>query len=230
MRKWGTPTMKTLLLALLVLTATPCFAASITFDLNYVYTGAVPAGEPPWLRATFSDAAPGVVNLRLESFLDGSEFVGGQYNTKKPFNSVGGWLFNFNPSKDLSKLSIMSAGGSNPADGVATAVSGFGAAAGTGSYDILFAWESGGRFAAGQNALYTISGLTGLSVADFNYLSAGGAKQFHSAAHIQRLENGASAWVGDRGTSTPVPEPATLLLMGGGLLGLGFFGRRRARK
>jgi hypothetical protein len=54
---------------------------------------------------------------------------------------------------------------------------------------------------------------------------------YHYAAHIADFTNGRdddSAWFSDKATS-PVPEPATLMLLGSGLLGLAGF-RRKIKK
>ena len=42
-------------------------AQAIDFGLNYVYDGAEPEGDPPWLIATFTDKSDGVVQLALDA-------------------------------------------------------------------------------------------------------------------------------------------------------------------
>src|SRR5439155_15011833 len=64
---------------------------------------------------------------------------------------------------------------------------------GDGLYDLHFIFASGGDltnwFSGGDSAVYLITGISGLTAADFQYQSApsGGIGPFYAAAHVQRL-------------------------------------------
>jgi len=63
---------------------------------------------------------------------------------------------------------------------------------------------------------------------DFNFLDSGG--NLFVAVHIGSIgENDDSLWVGSGNGTPPIPEPGTILLLGGGLLGLALYGKRRMK-
>lgn len=101
---------------------------------------------------------------------------------------------------------------------------------GDGWFDILFDFppppgSQNARFTAGETVVYDITYTGPIDVNSFDFSSApgGGNGTFLSAAHVQQTGGGSgSGWIG-----AAVPEPATALLLGGGLVALAA-GRRRS--
>ena len=65
-----------------------------------------------------------------------------------------------------------------------------------------------------NNVVFVLTGVSGLSESDISHVSF----QYGTATNEPNVPGG-----------TPVPEPATLLLLGSGLMGMGWFGRKRLK-
>lgn len=164
--------------------------------------GPPPSGTAPWVTTTFqNDASAGGVLLTISGAdLAGSEKLDTLYFNLNPADNVNNLTFAFQ--------SEASPNGNVPAQAtISTGEDAF-MADGDGKYDISFAFSTANQasFMNGDSITYLISGISGLTAADFDYLStpAGGAGPFYAAAHIQAIGSGATgAWV-----DPAVPEPA----------------------
>lgn len=102
---------------------------------------------------------------------------------------------------------------------------------GDGLYDIFidFSSDLADRLEPGEVIIFDLTSTTlGFTSDSFLVFSApaGGNGPFQAAAHIQSLPNGQSDWISDQ----PIPEPASLLLLGTGLIGVATGVRKRLRK
>ena len=216
----------------LIAFATSSQATIISWDLNYEFSGGTqPESEKrPWLRATFDDenATKGDVRLTMEAvYLTGGEFV-------------SDWYFNYSPPpRRITFTGFYSI--SYSGDFPVFSQNGFNVAGGR-LFDIRFPFPTSNgnsdRFMSGDKAIVEFSGeelsgseITAITANSFNFLSQGhaGNGNQHTAAHVQGigLDNKSSGKIGD---IAPVPEPATLLLLGVGLVGLAGFGRKKLIK
>jgi len=196
-------------------------ASSITYDFDHEFSsGTPPAGAAPWLQAVFSDAGANTVQLTLSTLnLTGSEFV-------------SGWYFNLNPAFSTADLTISQTGmgGAFDAPSISRGTDAF-KADGDGKYDLLFSFGTAGdasqRFTSGDSITFTLSGITGLNAADFNYMSApaGGHGPYVAATHVQSIDGNYSGWLDPSTTldsgDVQVPDGyLTIVLLGMGCVAI----------
>jgi len=200
-------------------------AATVTFEYTESFGAVSPDGPAPWATSVFDDGGTaGSVTLTMS--------VAAGVNLA----DVTAMYFNLDPLLDPDSLFFSRTGGTGPADTntniitPATATGNQLQADGDGIYDILFDFppppgQQAARFNAGENLVYEITGIPGLTADSFNFFAtpAGGFGPYLSVARFQDtgpLQED-SDWVG------AVPVPAAVWLFGSGLLGLVGIARRR---
>jgi hypothetical protein len=227
-------------------------ASTITFNLNYVYTGHLPNSSPQYLNATFRDGADctaqagaggdcaiGTVELALSSSLEN----GDEFFTNFFFSTSN------NTAVTTTYTALLAGGiGDDPtvlpylADGRAAAGNG-------GNYDVRIDFDqapTGDRFNDLDSLLFTITG-SAITASTFNVAAPGtpAGTTYYAAAHLQGItstQRTCSAWVVDANgansntgagsandgscTATVPDSGSTLALLGVAMMGLGYLRSR----
>jgi hypothetical protein len=178
----------------------------VTFELTTEFSGGqTPTSPGPWGTAVFDDGGgTGTVTLTISTNLagDASAFV-------------TGWYFNFDPSLDLSALSI-TGGRGLPDDSINIGSNAF-QADGDGLYDIHLGFDNAppaNRFDGTDSTIFTITSSEAITASSFDFLSfpAGGHGPFTHAGRIQGtgVDDMGSGWF-TGGEPPMIPLPAASL-------------------
>lgn len=215
---------------------TPFSAHALFYEFDTVLTGATPGGPAPWLTAEFTNSSQNVAGVVTSGVL--LKLRAPNLMTSPATEFVTNWYFNNTLEDIIHNLKFATA-----LTGTALANKNYYPvdindlnAGGGARFDIYFQFQTSnknsGRFERGDLADIFLYGVEGLTAESFNTLSTSNneGKKYFAEAHIQGISSGdGSAWV-IPGPETPVPEPGTYVLLGGGLLGLAIYNRRRRSK
>lgn len=182
-------------------------AAVYSYDFGTIVSGSAPSGSA-WATLTISDNGPDNVLIRLDH---NATSAAGQFITDL-------W-FNLAPFTSVSQSNEAPA---NKFNGFAASQDGVGSAGVSFDLNQSFKTSNAGggadRLKPGEFVTFELSG-SGLNAADFNSLSQGNG-EYYAMIHLQGIPGGQSVKL------APVPEPATMGVLG---IGLAVLARRRKR-
>ena len=182
---------------------------ALTFDLNCILSSSGCTASASFGTITLTDNGN---NVDIAVDLNGS----GVEKVLLVFLNYDDSLFSNSSAFDLTGSKTISVDENNQqADGYST-----------GNFDLQLPATGNLGFEPFSGTITLAS--TNLDTTNFDFTDTSGV--FFAAVHIGDLNgvNDSSIWVGSGGSSQ-VPEPSTLLLLGSGLIGLGFWGRKRIR-
>ncbi len=227
MKSYSVETLASTLAALGFLSAVGTAQAAL-FEIDYTTAGAfsgVPPGSPGsntvFATAVFDDhGGSGSVTLTMNVL---NNLSAGAY--------VNDWYFNVS-SAPLSNITLSSGVAAPSID--FTVPDSYKADGTGGGFDFAFHFSTSnpGELGQGNTSVYTLTG-GGITANSFNSNSvslppSAGNGGYVSALHVQGYGN--SVWIAGTsggGTGSQIPEPATLALLGLGLLGIAATHRRR---
>lgn len=196
--------------SLTIAAATP--ASALVLSLDVFFSGPPTTAVAPYGRVEINPISGGVefilTNLTPGTLAGGSSKMDGVY-------------LNYKGSQLLAPQSAPGGASLNYAQ------NGF-KADGDGWYDILFEYSSSNYLPTNSSVSFSILGDSNpLNFADFS-LPGGGNGVYLAASHMQSvIPSGNSFWAGAGQATDPVPEPASLLLVGAGATVIGLIRRRR---
>ncbi|MFO1300614.1 MAG: PEP-CTERM sorting domain-containing protein [Burkholderiaceae bacterium] len=185
-------------------------AASYTYDLNRVLAALTPTSG--WGTVTISDSS---VN---SNWVDVSIELNSTYKPLSLYLNYAGCS-----SLTLYTSPSFTSGADASVDCNSEKAGGYGDSNGT--FDISI--PDSGNLGNVNDISFTMYRSSGnLDASSFNTLDQWG--NLYVALHVGNLADGRSIWLGSDGTTTRVPEPAMLGLLGLGMFGLAAFRRRRS--
>lgn len=213
-------------LLLLGLTASSAQATSITFGLDFEFSGGTQpsSSTTPWVTGTIDDSVGGSNTVRFT--MSAGNLTGGNGGEALAF-----FYLNFDPLLDAADLIFTVVDNSDSIPNEVLMENNTFMANGDGFFDIAFNFPqppgSGAlRFTEGETVIYDLTYTSAIDVSSFLFFSemGGGSGEFLAAAHIQRTGGGQeSGWIG------AVPEPGSATLLGLGITALGVMRRRAGR-
>jgi hypothetical protein len=191
----------------------PVQAPALVFDMNTQITGNTLTPTTSWGTIAITDNG-GSVNILVD--LNGDSDL-----------RVQGFFLNYDDEKFSNASEFTLSGSSVSVDENNQKAGGYS----LGSFDMQMPATGNLGFEPFSGTL-SLGGGT-LTANDFNFLDT--SLQLFAAIHIGSIgELDDSIFIGAAGQpngngTAPVPEPGTILLLGGGLLGLAFYGRRQRK-
>ncbi len=196
----------------------PAKASVVTFNFDTLYSGSSPRETGPWGSLSFEDVAGGVLLTISTTDLGSSEFISDIY-------------FNYNPAKSLSKLKIQYIDGVRPLGYAAKKDSEKAGPVHTFDIDIVYPTaHSRNRLNDDSTTQLLISSVAGLQADDFDYYTERDGNSYYAAAHLQAICGTRSAWIAADPPIAVAPEPASMFLMGIGLVSAVAMKRRESRR